>query len=302
MAFIYWTADGAGKVGGAPNRLIRWIRSGGSPTLIVNGGDVYNDGKPEEFTRFFDQMDGNVADLCETPGNHDWNLRSTSQTTGEIPAGYEGFWSRFPPPLSQQPIDATRRGGARYEHVKDINGWRLIFLDTGFCKGNPWPMGDADRRVWLRRVLTETPGRAKILFAHHSRLSRGKHGDVTDVEALWRELFDAATGAPLISLTLAGHDHNVSVYGPRPSTNPEHGSVSFSQGIHVIVNGAGGQGHDMGWRGTRPDLFFDEDNFCVTRINLLDASSADVDILSFGPNDPPTVTVPTVVKTISIRL
>jgi hypothetical protein len=54
--------------------------------------------------------------------------------------------------------------------------------------------------------------------------------------------------------------------------------------------------------GTRPDLFFDEDNFCVTRINLLDASSADVDILSFGPNDPPSMTAPAVLKTINIRL
>ena len=301
MALVYWTADGAGHVGQTPNVLIRWIRSHGSPDLIVNGGDVYENGTDAEFERFFNQMDRNVRDLCETPGNHDWNSPATSPATGDIPGGYEAFWSRFSPPSSQQPIDKTKRGGARYEHIRDINGWRLIFLDTGPCKGHPWPMGDANRTDWLRRVLSETPGRAKIIFAHHSRLSRGKHGDIRDVDGLWRTLFSAATGAPLASLTMAGHDHNVSVYGPRPSSHPEGGSVAFAQGIHVIVNGAGGHGHDLGWRGTRPE-FFDEDNFCVTRINLLDARSADVDILSFGPNNPPTVTVPAVLKTITIRL
>src|SRR5207302_1994519 len=132
------------------------------------------------------------------------------------------------------------------------------------CKGNPWPTGDADRIDWLRRVLTETPGRSKILFAHHSRLSRGKHGDNEDVDAMWRMLFDAATGAPLVSLTMGGHDHNVSVYGPRPASHPERGSVAFAQGIHVIVNGAGGHGHDIGWQGTKPDVPFDEHNSCVT--------------------------------------
>ena len=186
--------------------------------------------------------------------------------------------------------------------MKDINGWRLIFLDTGACKGNPWPMGDAGRATWLRRVLTETPGRAKIVMAHHSRLSRGKHGDVRDVDGLWRTLFDAATGAPLASLTMAGHDHNVSVYGPRAADRPEHGPVAFAKGIHLIVNGAGGNGHDIGFVGTRPDLFSDEDNFCVTRINLIDATSADIDILGFGPNNPPTAAVPAVLKTIQIRL
>ena len=69
-------------------------------------------------------------------------------------------------------------------------------------------MGDETRRTWLRRVLTETPGRAKIVFAHHSRLSKGKHGDndgegfrKPNVDPLWRDLFDPMTSAPLVALT-----------------------------------------------------------------------------------------------------
>jgi 3',5'-cyclic AMP phosphodiesterase CpdA len=302
-SMVYWSADGAGVgVRKVQNTIIRWIRAHGSPALVVNGGDVYNDGKPNEFEAFFEQMDRDVTGMCETPGNHDWRTTERSGSAGTIAAGYEAFWGRFPPPLSRQPVDTSKRGGARYEHVIDLEGWRLVFIDTGPCKNDPWPMGDPDRIAWLRRVLTETPGRARIVFAHHSRLSNGKHGDVENVDTLWRTLFDERSGAPLAALTLAGHDHNVSVYGPRPRRNPKSGSVAFSNGIHVMVNGAGGRGHDTGFRGTRPDIFFDDDNFCLTRITLLDGRSADVEVLSFGHNDPPTVTTPSVLSTLRLRL
>ena len=65
--------------------------------------------------------------------------------------------------------------------------------------------------------------------------------------------------------------------------------MSFDKGIHVFVNGAGGNGHysgegflGLGVSGTRPDIFFDDDNYCVTRINLIDGTSADIDVLDFG--------------------
>ena len=302
-SLVYWSADGAGSgVRNVQNTLIRWIRAQRPAALVVNGGDVYNDGKPNEFEKFFEQMDRDVTGLCETPGNHDWRTTAASASAGTIAAGYEGFWGRFTPPLSRQPIDTTKRGGARYEHFIDLGGWRLVFMDTGLCKDEPWPAGDPGRVAWLRQAITETPGRAKIVFAHHSRLSRGKHGDVRNVDTLWRTLFDERTGAPLVAMTLAGHDHNVSVYGPRRRDNPQNGSVAFRDGIHIMVNGAGGRGHDTGFRGTRPDVFFDDDNFCLTRITLVDERSADVEVLSFGTNDPPTVTTPSVVSTLQLLL
>ena len=302
MALVYFTADGAGRgVGDVPAFVNRWIRTTGTADLIVNGGDVYKHGRAQDFEAFLEQIGGNTADMCETAGNHDWETTSSAPDTGVIPAEYETFWSRFAPPLSRQPIDRTRRGGARYEHFIDMSGWRLIFLDTGPCNDERWPVGDPARIEWLRATLTATPGRAKIVFAHHSRLSRGKHGDVTNVVALWKALF-TTDGAPLAALTMSGHDHNVSVYGPRDRDNPEAGSIPFAGGIHVVVNGAGGHGHDTGFRGSVPDLHFDADNFCATRLMLIDQGSADVEILSFGQNDPPTVTEPRVAHRLEIRL
>jgi hypothetical protein len=293
MSLVYWIGDGVGlnmDEGGPdgntplPTALVRWIRTKGTPALIVNGGDVYPDGKTKEFIEFFKQMDGDVSDMCETPGNHDWRDDPDLPSIGRIPHGYDTFWRSHPE--SRQPVDTSKKGGARYEHFIDIDGWRLIFLDTGDFSDNPWPAGDQARLTWLQNTLT--PGRANILFAHHSRLSRGRHGDNDELDTLWKALFDAS-GTPRVAFTMAGHDHNVSVYGPRPKDNPKKGSVAFDKGIHVFVNGAGGNGHysgdgflGLGVSGAKPDIFFDDDNYCVTRINLIDVRSVDVDLLNFG--------------------
>jgi len=176
----------------------------------------------------------------------------------------------------------------------EINGWRLIFMDTGRCESISWPMGDETRAQWLEGVLATGNGRTKILFAHHSRLSRGAHGDMTQgVGRIWEMLFDEHD-KPRVAMTVAGHDHNVSVYGPRPKTKPEGKAVPFADGIYLVVNGAGGAGHYKPTKGTKPDLAQDLKNYCVTQIELVVEHTAKVVTLSFG-NNVKSTTVPTVV-------
>src|SRR5262245_35804508 len=240
MSLVYWLSDGVGKevnVGGAdgktpvPTAMIRWIRSKGSPEMIIYGGDVYPAGDTSAFAEFFAQMDQDVRLVCETPGNHDWKDDPALPEVGRIPHGYDTFWRSHPE--SFQPVDASKVGGARYDHFRDFNGWRFIFLDTGdYDNHHPWPAGDQERVTWLRQSLQ--PGRANILVAHHSRLSRGRHGDNTELHTLWEQLFDA-DGTPRVAFTLAGHDHNVSVYGPRSKDNPHGPVVAPDKGIHLIV-------------------------------------------------------------------
>ena len=70
-----------------------------------------------------------------------------------------------------------------------------------------------------------------------------------------------------------------------------------------MVNGAGGRGHDAGFRGTRPDVFFDDDNYALTRINLLDNRSADIEVLGFGRSKNPSATAtPQLLQTLQLRL
>lgn len=309
MPIVYWFSDGAGVdvVKGGPGKdtpiptiMMRWIRSQ-SPDLIVYGGDVYKEGKPDEFKEFLKQMDNDVSLMCELPGNHDWKDAGEVDGKGRIPRGYENFWSLHPE--SKQRIDSTKRGAARYDHVIDIGNWRLIFVDTGDYRKNPWPAGDETRKAWLRSKLK--PGRANILLAHHSRVSCGNHGHNSKLDELWRALFDES-GRPLVAFTIAGHDHNVNAYGPRSRNDPEGDSVPFAQGIHAFVNGAAGDGHyhcGSGILGFLPgkegDLFTDDDNYCVTRINLIDERSADVDVVSFAKE---AKTAPVVVPESLVRI
>ena len=95
MALVYWFADGVGRGvnnGGADGRtpiptiMVRWMRSH-SPSLIVNGGDVYGSGDSSHFAKFYDQVDRDVRLMCETAGNHDWDDDVQDPNKGLIPHG-----------------------------------------------------------------------------------------------------------------------------------------------------------------------------------------------------------------------
>ena len=63
-------------------------------------------------------------------------------------------------------------------------------------------------------------------------------------------------------------------------------SVTLVQGIHVFVNAAGGAGFysndGLLARGGKGDVCTNDNTYAVTRINLIDAGSVDVDVLAFG--------------------
>jgi 3',5'-cyclic AMP phosphodiesterase CpdA len=280
---VYWIADGCGsKVNDIVKVMIKWIRKQADATLIIYGGDVYGSGTSKEFSKFLDQFGGQVSEVSALPGNHDWRTAKKVPGAGEIADGYETFWSAVPPPASRTMIRADQVGSARYDYFNDdVPGWRLVFVDTsaaGDDEGN-WPRGIAVRVDWLAETLRGTPGRSKILFTHHSRLSCGNHGDQDRLQKLWESLFDGPEERPLVSLTVAGHDHNVSIYAPRgkqpAQTRPP------ATGISILVNGAGGRNHNEPEQGTPPEMS-DVNNFCISRISFLDSQSADVEVLSFG--------------------
>jgi hypothetical protein len=297
---VYWIADGCGsKVNDIAKVMIKWIRKQADAALIVYGGDVYASGTSKEFNKFLDQFSGQVAEVCGLPGNHDWRTAKKVQGAGEIADGYETFWSAVPPPASRTVIRTDQTGSARYDHFNDdVTGWRLIFVDTaaaGEDEGN-WPRGITSRVTWLTDTLRGTTGRSKILFTHHSRLSCGNHGDQDRLQKLWESLFDGAEERPLVSLTLGGHDHNVSIYAPR---GKQPGQIKPpAEGIWIIVNGAGGRNHNEPDHGTTPQMS-DVDNFCLTRITFLDERSADVEVLSFGTGS---AKEPTLLDNLTVRI
>jgi hypothetical protein len=178
-----------------------------------------------------------------------------------------------------------------------------VLADPPGVEGNLAAAADSTEAAsaWLRQAVQSKPGRAKIVFAHHSRLSCGQHPDNPEIDAIWQELFDA-NGAPLAACTVAGHNHNVGLYKPRPRNHPESsGPVPFAQGIYMMVNGASGVGFYTPDEGTMPDLFFDFVSCCVTRITLENAQKAQFDVLGFG-HTPTAHTVPQVIKGFTVEL
>ena len=309
--WIYWVSDGGGDVKQENLSIIYvllgWIKQQNNADLIIYGGDIYMQGTSQQYSEFLTQIGDpqTVAKMCHTAGNHDWY--TLSHTEPPYPAGYEHFWKTH---KSRQPIDTAKKAGARYEHFIDMNGWRLIFLDTGpvgqFKKGVvSWPMGDDSRSAWLEKALTSAPSpRANMVFAHHSRLSYGYHGDNATVDKIWKMLFDKQGNARAVC-TMAGHDHNVSVYDPRDAalnvTSPE-------KGVQVIVNGAGGYGLSLyvnNYTDHYPEVYPGPKcypngpdypcakgylGYCVTQIELIDSKNAQVTIYNF--TDTPKVGIP----------
>ncbi len=299
MSIVYWIADGGGhKVMSALKMMMEWVRRQSDATFIVYGGDVYGSGSSDDFEEFHKQCGRDLSKVCAIPGNHDWRTSANRPGKGTIAIGFEDFWAAAPASAATV-VRGNESGNARYDHfTDDIPGWRLIFVDTADDSEDEgaWPRGDAARAAWLASALSGTPGRSKVLFTHHGRLSCGNHGDQNALQPLWDSLFDNVTGAPLVSFTLAGHDHNISIYEPRLKTLAK--ATRDEDGIRIVVNGAGGRGHDSPEHGTRPEKNNERD-FCVTRMRFIDANSVDVEFLSFGTG---TVTEPRRLDELTIRV
>lgn len=280
--FVYWISDGGGADGGGVLKILHeWITKQGNARLIVHGGDIYNDGKKGEFKSFLQQVGGSVSNMCETAGNHDWHDRADN-TERAFPRGYEDFWSKQ---KSQQPLKDKETAGARYEHAVQVNGWKLIFIDSGALDFmSAWPFGNSKRKVWLEAQLSDG-GRSRMVFAHYSRLTWGKHDDADGLNTMWRSLF-TETGEPRVALTMAGHNHNVSLYMPR---DRDLKRTSIEKGVQIWVNGRGGAGFYKRKRGTPPEVFppdgdpaQDSTDFCVSQIELIDPTHARVKVQSLG--------------------
>lgn len=75
----------------------------------------------------------------------------------------------------------------------------------------------------------------------------------------------------------------MSLYKSRGRDTPGQPAAAGTKGIHVLVNGAGGNGLYRDTKGSAPDVH-DFDNFAVTRITLVSESESIVEVFGFGRN------------------
>jgi hypothetical protein len=186
-------ADGSPSAEGVAELVTR-----DRPSRLLYLGDVYESGTAGEFRRNYDPLYGKLRDdTAPTPGNHDWPNHAH---------GYDRYWAQV----------TGRRPPTFYAF--DLAGWRIISLNSE----EPLDGGTAQLR-WLKQQV-RGEGTCRLVFWHRPRYSAGGHGDQTDVDPLWRAVFDRA------ALVINGHDHNMQQMRPRGATT-------------ALIAGAGGDHH-----------------------------------------------------------
>lgn len=128
--------------------LVAWLEAQ-RPDLIVHTGDVTVDGADvEEDVRHCAALLAELpAPVIAVPGNHD---------VGEAGHAHQ--------PVNQERIDRWRRHfGPNWWH-RDVEGWRLVGLDTMLVGSGE--AEEARQAEWLERTLAEADGRRLAWFTH----------------------------------------------------------------------------------------------------------------------------------------
>jgi calcineurin-like phosphoesterase family protein len=170
-------------------RVTRLIRRAG-PDLVLYLGDVYPEGRREDFKRWAKPWGGLVYRMAPTPGNHEWLLASE---------GYEPFWREI-----------TGETPPTYYSLQ-AGGWEVLSVNAEHS--------ETDVIVqWLRERASEG-GNCRIAFWHQPAYNAGnyKPGDEHS-----RRFWDALQGGARI--VVSGHDHDMQRLRPRD------GMVQFISG------------------------------------------------------------------------
>lgn len=178
---VVW-AVGDGATGSDEARALGERIAADRPARLLYLGDVYPDGRAEDFAERYEPVYGKVAAVTEpTPGNHEWATRAE---------GYEPYWERAK--------GRTPPGFYAFE----LAGWQMLSMNSEAPHGP-----DSDQVAFLREQVRRG-GDCRLAFWHRPRFSAGNYGD----EAL-APLWDALRGHAV--LVLNAHDHNTQRFAPR---------------------------------------------------------------------------------------
>ncbi len=183
---------------------------------IVLTGDLAHDERPETY-RVLHRVLGPDTDRCWLlPGNHD---------------DRQGLCAAFE--------QLQRVADERVCFVDELDGWRLVGLDSQIPGENPGQLG-TEQLAWLRETLATDPLRPTLLFVHHPPVPTG-HPWFDDNGLLDAGPLEAEVRrAPGIRAICHGHIHRdftgalagVPVLGA-PSTafqfpaHPDHGQLEL---------------------------------------------------------------------------
>jgi PKD repeat protein len=186
---------------------------GAGLTAVLPLGDLqYPTGTLAEFQASYDPSWGRVKGITfPAPGNHDYD---------EL--GAAGYFQYFGP-VAGDPAEGY--------YSFDVGDWHVVSLnsncgDVGGCDAG------STQEQWLRNDLANNPRACTLAYWHHPRFSSGFHGDDSDVEPLWRALYEAGA-----DVALSGHDHDYERFALQTAT----GALDTAYGIRQFVVGTGGK-------------------------------------------------------------
>ena len=177
--------------------------------VIPLGDDQYQKGRYRAFTHSYARSWGKLLPITwPVVGNHEYYT-----------PGARGYYRYF----------AGRQDGPPGWYVRQLNGWRLYFLNSN-C-------GEVDckaERAWLSAEMSkDAQGGCSLIAMHHPRFSSGgEHGSSRAMKPFWDIAY--AHGA---DVALSGHVHDQERFVPM---TPD-GAADPVHGIQQFVSGGGGR-------------------------------------------------------------
>jgi hypothetical protein len=186
--------------------------------VFTLGDNAYPSGTEQEFERCFGSSWGDSTKrimkwIHPSPGNHE------HRSFGAAPY-YRYFGAHF--------AGDSKKGYYSY----DLGEWHVVVLNSTIAMGSEFT--DADRRAqeeWLKKDLDKHDKKCSLAYFHHPRFSSGGHGGDTDMEPIWRILYEGN-----VDLALAGHDHHYERFLPQGP----NAQLDTLKGIPQILVGTGG--------------------------------------------------------------
>ncbi len=117
----------------------------------------------------------------------------------------------------------------------DINGWHVVSLNSECSAVGGCEQGSAEE-LWLAIDLAAHASMPIIAVWHEPRYSCGGHGDATELQAFWADLYAAHA-----DFVFSGHNHFYQRYKPLDAATPE-AQVDTAGGLTQVVAGSGGVG------------------------------------------------------------
>lgn len=183
------------------------------PGIIYTLGDnVYQDGKLEEFHKFYEPTWGrHKARTFPAIGHHEYEVSNAY--------GYYQYFGAI----------AGDPGKGYYSY--DLGDWHIIVLNS-ICERLGGCGVDSQQGKWLQADLAANPGICTLAYFHDSLFSSSGSYAYPEVRDFWRLLYDAE-----VDVILNGHAHNYERFAPQ---NPD-GQADPGRGIRQFVVGTGGR-------------------------------------------------------------